>query len=275
MTEYITVNSVEDIKEKLYGRSAYYIAGGTDIMVEKKDSILSDRPWVDISGIDGIYGISEEDSFIRIGAMTTVSDIADSELIKEKAKALKDAASFLGSPLIRNLATIGGNIANCNPAADTIPALSALGAVLVLEKSGGSRMVPVDEFPTGPGRNILRENEIITAVKIPVSETSRSGFMKLGARRSLAISKISMALWWVRERGKIKDIRIAMGSVGPACIRALKTEEVLRGKEKTPEIVEEAAETIIYESTPIDDFRSTKSYRRQMAVVLFRRLMGR
>jgi carbon-monoxide dehydrogenase medium subunit len=276
MIEYIIPESVEQIADKLYDRKAYFLAGGTDIMVmKKKGEIRDDLPWVDLSGLDVLRGITEEEGYINIGPLTTMSDIEKNAIIIEKAAALSEAAGRLGSPLIRNLATLGGNIANANPAGDTIPALNALDAVLILTKGDRTREVPVNEFCMGPCENILSGGEIITSIKIPVLADSFSGFLKLGARESLAISKISVAAWWIKEQKKIKDIRIAMGAVGPKCIRAKKTEELLKDEILSKEILEKAVETISYEACPIDDYRSTMEYRRRMTGVLLKRVLSR
>lgn len=273
--EYIVPKTIEEIKEAVEEYEAYYIAGGTDIMVGRKDSTLQDWPWVDISVLNELRGISMDEGYINIGSMTTMAEIAENPVISEKAKALSDAAGQMGSPLIRNLATIGGNLANSNPAGDSIPPLGVLDAVLVLQKGSVKREVPADEFCICPGENILTNGEIITDIKIPVIDESNSGFMKMGLRNALAISKVSVAAWWIMEEEKVKDIRISMGAVGPKCLRAKKTEELIRGERLFQELMEEASRTIQYEASPIDDFRSTKEYRRKMTGVLLKRIVGK
>ncbi len=272
--EYIIPESIEEIKEKVYDRRAYYIAGGTDIMVLKKNGMLEDWPWVDISCLDDLRGISFDEEYINIGSLTAMSEIAVSEIIKEKAKALIDACSLMGSPLIRNLATIGGNIANSNPAGDTIPPLCALDAILILQKGSVKREVPADEFCLGPGENILSSSEIITKIKIPVIEGSVSCFMKLGQRNALTISKVSVAVRWIMDGGRVEDIHITMGAVGPKCLRAKKAESILKGQALTTENMGKASDVIRHESSPIDDFRSTKEYRKKMTGVLLRKIIA-
>lgn len=271
--DYIIPDSVEDISRKLRGRDAYFLAGGTDIMALKKDGMLDDRLWVDISGLKDLKGIKQKDDYIRIGTLSTMTEIEKSDLIKENAAALADAASEMGSPLIRNLATIGGNLANSSPAGDAIPALCALDAVVNIRSAGSQREIPADEFVTGPGRNLLEAGEIITSVDIPLYPTSSSGFLKLGSRRALAISKVSVAAWWVMADDKIKDISIFMGAVGPKPLKAPRTEKVLKGEKLLPEKINKAKETIKTEARPIDDFRSTAEYCSDMVGVLLERIL--
>jgi len=272
--EFLVPEKIEDIKELVGNRRAYYIAGGTDIMVKRKEFTLNPEfPWVDISGFDGLKGIKRSGNYLEIGALATMADIAENSLVKEKAPAVSRAAAQMGSPLIRNLATIGGNIANSNPAGDLIPPLYALDAELALQKGEHKRVVPVNEFCLGPCHNILGTSEIITAVKIPLLEGENSAFLKIGPRKALAISKVSAAVWWFEKDDEMVDIRIALGAVGPTCIRAGKTEALLKGKKISRELIEEARETIVHEVCPIDDFRSSKEYRAQMTGVLLKRIL--
>ena len=272
--EYIKPDSVEEISEKLYGRTAYFIAGGTDVMVMKKNGMIDDfRPWVDISGLESLKGISEDKEFIDIGSLCTMSEISGSSAVKENAEALYEAVLDMGSPLIRNLATIGGNIANSNPAGDMLPPLTALGALVVIRKGFDQREYQVGEFCTCPGGNILEPGEIITRIRIPVAEGSLSGFMKLGPRKALAISKVSVAAWWIKDAKEIKDIRIALGAVGGRCLRARNTENVLRGMKPGPDLLRDAFSKIRMDCSAIDDFRSTAEYREKMAGVLLKRIL--
>ncbi len=273
MSEYIVPEEIRQIRELSRGKAAYFLAGGTDLMVMKKEYQTDERRWIDISQLKELKGIEEKEGFIEIGALTTMSRIVSSELAGRYARCLALAASQMGSPLIRNLATVGGNIANSNPAGDTIPALYALDAVLVLTEGESTRNVPADEFCTAAGENILRPGEIICAVKIPVHETLSSGFIKLGSRAALAISKVSVAAAWIMSGKKIEKIRIAMGAVGPKALRAKRTEILLRGEELTQDLLERAAHTIAFECSPIDDFRSKGDYRALMTGVLLKRIL--
>lgn len=276
MTDFFRPHSIQDIEKSIGNTRAYYLAGGTDIMVLKKDFELDENlPWVDLSGLAELQGIEYKNNAIDIGACTTMSELEGSELVREFAPAISEAAASVGSPLIRNLATIAGNIANSNPAGDIIPAVYAHDATLVLQKGGEINEVKVNDFCTGPCSNTLKEGEIITRIKIPVKEGSSSSFMKIGARRSLAIAKVSCVVWLTRDGKIIEDIRIAMGAVGPKCVRAREAEKFLKIKYINTEILDEAAELVQTGMCPIDDFRSTVKYRRDTGAVLFKRLVNK
>ncbi|MBN2406255.1 MAG: xanthine dehydrogenase family protein subunit M [Elusimicrobia bacterium] len=269
--DYIIPGSVREIKKELGTRPGYFAAGCTDLMVLKKEGQLEDRPWIDISRLEELKGIRLEEGCLRIGALATMAELAADPLVKEHAPAMAAAAGQMGSPLIRNLATIGGNLSNSNPAGDTIPCVNALDAVLVLQKENDIREVPAHEFCTAPCENVLSQGEILTAVRIPV-RPGKSAFIKLGPRRALAISKVSLAVRWVIEKGLIEDIRICMGAVGPKCMRARRTEEMMKGGRLNAELVSRASHMIGNEACPIDDFRSSETYRRQMLGVLLKRV---
>ncbi len=271
--DYIIPESIDDISRKVRGRKAYYLAGGTDIMALKKDGLLEDRIWVDISALEELKKIKRDDDYIRIGALTTMAEIASSDIINEHAVALKDAAKDMGSPLIRNRATVGGNLANSSPAGDTIPALCVLDAIVKTKTAGRIREIPVSEFIVAPGDNVLNEGEIIFSVEIPIYPGSSSGFLKLGSRQALAISKVSVAAWWTMKDDLIGNISIFMGAVGPKTINAQRTEKLLKGEPLLPEIIQEAKETIKTEASPIDDFRSTAEYCSRMVGVLLERIL--
>ncbi len=274
--EYIVPKNVEEIYSIVQNRTVYYLAGGTDIMVLKKDNTLyKDIPWIDISNLDELKSISVNNGCIYIGSLVTMAELAENTVIKEKACSLSEAAAGMGSPQIRELATIGGNLANSNPAGDTIPPLCALNAELVLQREMEKREVPAEEFCISPGKNILTPGEIITSIQIPVNENSNSGFFKIGPRNTLAISKASVSVWWCLDDAKVfKDIRIFMGAVGSKCLRAKKTEEFLIGNKLLTENIEKASEMIKYETCPIDDFRSTKEYRMKITGVLLKRILA-
>jgi len=275
MDDFIVPERVEDIAGMVSGRPAYFLAGGTDLMVKAKDNQAeTGRIWVDLSRLKSLKGITQRDDHIVIGALTTMSDIISSELILEHAKTLHEAASLMGSPLIRNLATLGGNLANSNPAGDMIPPVHVLEASVITVAGSRSREIPVNEFCTGPCVNALDIGEIITHIKIPVRSGSASSFRRLAPRKALAISKVSVAVWWVKKKGVIEDVRIALGAVGPRCIRAKRTEDLLLGRTLNSELLDKAAISVRYEACPIDDFRSSKDYRREMTGVLLKRALA-
>jgi len=171
---------------------------------------------------------------------------------------------------IRNRATIGGNIANGSPAGDTTPPLYALGAAIEISSVKTKRVVPIEKFFIGPGKTVLKTNELITAIKIPRLH-NHGFFMRLATRRALAISKVSVAASLILKKSKVESAKIALGAVAPTVIRASRTETYLIGKELTSEVIEEASGIIKEEARPIDDIRSIAAYRKEMTGVLLAR----
>ncbi|MGM0440997.1 MAG: FAD binding domain-containing protein [Elusimicrobiota bacterium] len=275
MRDYIRPKNFKDIREEVGTREAYYLAGGTDLMVMKKeDELKPDRPWVDLTALeDELKGIELRDDHLVIGALTTMSELTESQIIRKNCPAIAFAAEEMGSPLIRNLATIGGNLANSNPAGDIIPPVHVFESELLVPSHSRVKEIPVSEFFLGPGDNILEPGEIIKAVKIPLKKNSYSGFRKLGPRKALAISKVSVAARWEMEDKEVKDISIALGAVGATCILADKTSDYLKGRRINKNTLAEARDIIETEACPIDDFRSSARYRREMTGVLLKRIL--
>jgi len=247
---------------------AKMLAGGTDLLVHLKDEI--NKPdIIDISHIEEMKGISDSNDKIKIGALTTFSEIIESELLTENAAVIVQAAEMIGSPQIRNRGTIGGNIANASPAGDSLPPLFVLEAEIEIAGMNYSRIIPIKDFFKSPGKSILTDGEIITAVIIPKMKKWDGAFVRLGQREALAISKVSLALLLKIEDDEIKEVRIALGAVAPTVIRAKKTEEFLVGKILDVEIIEKAKKILVNEVTPISDIRSIAEYRKEMCGVLF------
>ena len=261
MRKFIKIKSVAELaalKEK-----CVFLAGGTDIYVALNDGVFADAVICDISALKGLDKIALKGKNISLGALTVFSDIVKSPLIKKHANCLAEA------PQIRNRATIGGNAANGSPSGDAIPALYALGAVI----KTNLRSVAVDKFFTGPKKTVLKKNEIITEIVIPVKNNT-SFFEKIGPRKALAISKVSAAVSLVISGGVIREAGIAFGAVGPTVIRAAETEEFLKGKKLNEAVISHASKTAAGEICPIDDFRSTAKYRLETAAVIISRILN-
>jgi carbon-monoxide dehydrogenase medium subunit len=247
------------------------VAGGTDILVRMYDRI--DKPWPKLLVLDSVKaldGIRAHDDYIAVGPLVTFSEIEESAIIRKYAPQLVEAASVAGSVQIRNRATIGGNIANASPAGDLIPPLYVLGATLELSSVRKKRTVSTETFFIGPGKTVLRSDELITAIRIPKGK-HHGFFLRLGTRKALAISKVSVAGNLAIKRGIISDAKIALGAVAPTVIRAFETEELLRGKHLDKQLIELAAEAAVFEARPIDDIRSDAEYRKAMVGVLLQR----
>jgi xanthine dehydrogenase FAD-binding subunit len=252
-------------------RNIAVVAGGTDILVRLHDAIEKPSLLV-LDGISQLRKINAAEKQIKIGPLVTFTEIEESATLRKFAPQLCQAASVAGSVQIRNRATIGGNIANASPAGDLIPPLYALGASLELMSSKGKRVVDIEDFFTGPGKTILKSNELITGIKIPKSR-NLGFFARLGTRKALAISKVSVAVNFALRSGKITNTKISLGAVAPTVIRAQAAEEILENQNLNSDNIEKAALAVIETARPIDDIRSNAEYRKQMTGVLFRRGM--
>ncbi len=248
------------------------LAGGTDLLVMIQEQLISPRMVLDISDLEELNYIREKDGRIEIGALVTHGRAAASELLREKASLLVESCLQIGSPQIRALGTIGGNLVMASPSGDTIPALAVLEASLMLKSAGGERIVPIGEFFAGVKKSVRRPDELLTAISFPVPEPAARGFFnKLGQRKALAIAKVSVAGLVSRRKDKVEKIRIALGAVAPTVIRARRTEEYLTGRDLTPETIAAARDLCAGESRAITDLRSNAGYRDRMAGLLLAR----
>ena len=242
------------------------LAGGTDVMVQLAAGALAHRQYVSLWGIRELRRIDVDADIVTLGALTTFSDILRHDVLRSEFPLLGRAAADTGGIANQNRGTIGGNIANASPAADTPPALLVYDAQLELTSVRGRRTVPYERFHTGYKQMDLAPDELITAVRLPRRRGWHQHYRKVGARRAQAISKVCLAGAALVEGGRIADIRLAFGSVAPTVVRAFGAEAILRGAAVGPEALERAGAALASELTPIDDVRSTAAYRRQVAV---------
>ena len=216
------------------------------------------------------------DGSLIVGALTTLAEIKRSRLIRDNFTALAEGADNLGSPLVRNRGTLGGNIANARPAADTAVPTIGLGANLILHGRSGVRSVPAAEFPTAPGATVIKPDEILTDILYPPAPPcSGSAYYKLANRKALEISTVGVAVWVALEKpgGPVADVRVALGAVGPTPILAKSAKDVLIGKIPNEEAITKAAKAAAGDCRPIDDHRGSAWYRVQMVEVLTGRLL--
>jgi xanthine dehydrogenase FAD-binding subunit len=254
------------------------IAGGTDLLVQLRDGRRRATTLVDLDRL-GLAGVRESDEGIEIGAATPMDRIAANPRIRRLHPALAEAAAQIGAWPIQCRATLGGNLANASPAADTAPALLVEGALLTLASSAGPRKVPVEEFFLAPGRSALAPGELILAVLLPswrqdpgVRVLER--FVKVGPRREQIISMASLAgRVLVAGDGTFSEVRLALGSVAPTPVRARRTERVLTGRRPDAELRREAARVLQDDIVPIDDVRAPARYRRIACAVLLDRFL--
>lgn len=241
------------------------IAGGTDLLVDMKTSRVEVGALVDINSLDELKGIEDAGNVIRIGAATKIQELLESRVISDNLPLLKAAAEAMGSWQIRNMATIGGNLCNASPAADTAPPLLAYDADLLIFSQQDTRVVPATKFFTGYRRTALKSGEILKEILIEKSGWTGWSYIKLGRRSGFTLSVVAVAVLAKVSGEVIEDARIALNSVAPVPIRAYKAEEVLKGKKVSSTLVEDAARTVADEVSPIDDVRSTSWYRREMS----------
>lgn len=251
------------------------LAGGTNLIPDMRAGTHSPGCVVDVSGLSELGGIRRENGHIIVGSGVTVAAILSDDLIAEAGEALRDAARVFANPLVRARATIGGNLANASPAADTAPPLLALGADVELSTAEESRWVPLEDFFVHVCDTVCAPGELITAIRWPVPpKGSLCGFQKLALRKSTAISVVSAAAHVVLdEGGYCQEARIALGAVAPTPVRAYEAEELLQGETFSPALVEEVQRVACDAASCIDDVRSTAAYRERVTSVLLRRLL--
>jgi len=240
------------------------LAGGTDLLVKIRAGLVTPKVLFDVSDLEEINGIMDKGDSLYIGAGAPIREIADSDVVKNSVPFLSLAGSQLGSPQVRNRATLGGNIMSASPAADTVPPLIAMGARLTIRSQEGDREVLIEDFMEGPGQTGIREDEVLIAAIVPkLSDGCKSHFIKVGRRKAVAISLVNLAGWIKVDRsGYIEDVRLVLGSVAPTAIRAVKTEAFLIGKKSNEDVLKEAARSAAGESSPISDIRATQEGRR-------------
>jgi CO/xanthine dehydrogenase FAD-binding subunit len=244
-------------------------AGGTDLMVLLEAGKLAHRRYLNIWNLAELRGIESSSWHISLGALTTYTDARRNATLGREFPLLCRAAAETGGFATQNRGTLGGNIANASPAADTPPALLVYDAELELLSSHGSRRIPYHGFHSGYKKMDVRPDELVGRIFLPRGRTGwKSYYRKVGTRRAQAISKVCFA-GAVRFSGKIvDDIRIAVGSVAPAVVRAAQTETFLRGKSLDSSTIAAARSALVKEIAPIDDIRSTAHYRRVVALNL-------
>jgi carbon-monoxide dehydrogenase medium subunit len=298
--DYLKPKTLEEALSLLnqHGKKAKLIAGGTDVIVMIKQKTMLPDVLISLQGIPGLNQIKYDGS-LRIGAMVTHRALEKSELIRKEFSALADATDYLGSIQIRNVATIGGNICTAAPSADTATPLLVLGAQAKIKSLKEERMVAVEEFFTAPGETILKKGEVVTELVIPKpSPNTGSAYWKHQRRLALDLPILGVSTLLTLNKGTVscsdmlcttspissilhsmeqdeltcKEVRIALGVAAPTPIRAVKAENLLRGKKISDELLEEVAHTAAQEAQPRDTIRGEAWYRKDMIRVLVKRM---
>lgn len=237
-------------------------AGGTDLMVLLEAGRLAHKNYVNIWNLDELRGIKVTSEQVTLGALTTYTDVQEHDILRAEFPMLCQAASETGGLAIQNRGTLGGNIINASPAADSPPALLAYNAELELLSVHGSRWVPYQSFHWGYKLTTRQPDELLARIRLPRRETGlHHYYRKVGTRKAQAISKVCLAATARLEQGSINHIRIALGSVAPVPLRCRKTEDALNGAVLDETIIDTARAELSKEIVPIDDIRSTKDYR--------------
>ena len=298
--DYFKPKTIEEVLTLLaqYGETAKLIAGGTDVIVMIKQKTMTPDVLISLRGIPGLDQI-KFNGFLSIGPMVTHRAIEKSEIIRKNYSALTDAADYLGSVQIRNVATIGGNICTAAPSADTATPLLVLGTQVKMKGPKEGRALPIEEFFKGPGETVLKPGELVQELLIPkLLPNTGSAYYKLQRRLALDLPILGVSVLLSLDKNKVtcsdmlctaspissilhkmeedeiicKEVRIALGVVAPTPLRAVKAEALLRGKKLSDELLEEVAETAAKEAQPRDSVRSEAWYRRDMIKVLVKRM---
>ena len=271
--EYLSPGTIDEALHYLnaYPGQSAVMAGGTDLIPKIKcRKLKTPGHIIDLKNIPGLDYIKYDDrNGLTIGSLVTIADIENSPLIQDKYPLLFEASASLASVQVRNRGTLAGNICNAVPSAETAPALLDLESRLKLVSLRGSRIVDIASFFTGPNQTVLAPDEILTEIQLPVAAPgSRSKYLKLSPRSAMDLALVGVAVLAVADSGLFKEVRIALGAVAPTPIRARQAETLLKGQRINPDIIERAGEAASDEARPIDDFRASAQYRRDMVKVL-------
>ncbi len=260
-----TLDELWTIKQE--NPAALIMAGGTDLLVKIRDRKLPPAMILGLENIAELRQIERQDDEICIGSMVTHQQLLDSPIIQTQLPVLHQAVTVLGSPPIRHMGTIGGNICTASPAGDTLPPLYVLNAGLELKNAAAGRLLPIQDFIQGSGQTLLNRNEILYKIRIPIPAPHSQGFyFKVGQRKALAISISNMAaLLKLAEDNRILDGRFAWGSIGPTVMRFPEVEYTLIGEKLSPLILGRLGQSMAALVSPISDVRASAEYRRLLA----------
>lgn len=277
---YLFPASIQEALEMLasYKGQARLIAGGTDLILELQEGKRQVEALVDVTHIPGLDAIEWANGMITLGAATTYRQVIDSPLLQARAAVLVEASRKVGSPQIRNVGTLVGNVVNAMPAADGAIALFALGAELEIASPDGRRWAPIEALYERPGRSkVDPSREMVTAIRFPaLGENQGSAFERLARRKALALPVLNVAVVATVDHGAFESAHIAMGPVAPTPFRAQQAEETLRNTPASPEAIRRAAEVAADEARPRSSLlRASATYRKEVLAVLVRRSLER
>ncbi len=277
---YLFPASIEEALEVLtaYNGQARLVAGGTDLILELQEGKRQVEALVDITRIPRLDAIELDKGIITLGAAVTYRQVIDSPPLQARAPVLVEASRTVGSPQIRNVGTVTGNVVNAMPAADGAIALFALGAELEVASPDGRRWAPIEELYEGPGRSkVDPSREMVTAIRFPaLGENQGTAFERLARRKALALPVLNVAVVVTADHDTFRDAHIAMGPVAPTPFRARRAEETLRSAPANPEMIQRVAEVAAGEAQPRSSLlRASATYRKEVLAVLVRRSLER
>jgi xanthine dehydrogenase iron-sulfur cluster and FAD-binding subunit A len=268
---YFRPRSLEEALEILAQRAgeARPVAGGTSVMVAVREGRVDVGVLFDVTAVPEMQGIEERDDGLWLGALVTHAEVAASPLVEKGAPVLRVACGSASAPQIRNRATLGGALASAAASADAVVALVASDAILEIVSVSARREIAAAELATGPGETVLAPDELIVGIRIPRRDAVRGAFVRLGQRRGPSVAKISVAVAMTFKDGRPDWVRVALGGAAPTVLRALETEKALAAGGY--DALQRGKEAVRAEVRPLDDLRTSREYRREMAVVLLER----
>ena len=261
---------------KRYGPDARLLAGGTDLLVDLKTGRVAVEHLVSINQIDTLRGVSEANDGLRIGALTTVTQLDESPIIRERFAPLLDATSKMAAHQIRNRATVGGNIASAVPCADLPPILTAMNASLELRSKSGQRQVRLDEFFTGPRETVRRDDELLTTILVPKPPPGfGAAYARFGLRdgNTIAVAAVAASLFLDTD-GTVRKAGIVLGAVAPIPKLVESAGVLLVGQSPDEDVFRAAAKAAMEAAQPISDVRGSADFRRELVGVLTRRALS-
>jgi CO/xanthine dehydrogenase FAD-binding subunit len=274
--DYAAPSSIEELLDmlRIHGSRAKLVAGGTDLTIALKRRAIRPDMIIDLSSLRSAFaGVALKDGSLRIGSMTTFTDLERNPLVSRFARALSVAASQVGTFQIRNLGTLGGNLVNASPAADSAPPLIALGAEVRVLSIRGERVFPVDKFFSGVKQSVLAPDEFVSSVEFPARDGVSSYWMRFARRNENVISVVSVAVAAEVKDGRFGKSRVSLGAVAPTPILASRSSEALSGSEFGEATCEKVAAIARDESRPITDVRAGADFRRHLVYVLTKRTL--
>lgn len=277
--EYLSPKSLEEALQFLAerGEGTHLLAGGTDLLVKMAHGRLKPRAVIALKQIDALGGIRfDPEEGLTIGATALLDEVASHPDVRAHFPSVAYAAQETANVQIRNMGTVAGNLCNAAPSADNAPTLTAMGGEAVIAGPKGERRVPLDRFFKGPGQTDIEPGEILTAVHVPlVPPGFGTSYRHISPRGKVDIAAVCVGAMVGMEGAVCREARIVLGAVAPVPMRAKETEALVKGKELTPEVLEQAGRQASEEARPISDMRASAEYRKRMTAVLTRRALER